>query len=58
MLDAIAQFEFSPAFNLWIGRMLTPADRIEMNGPYYGLSWNQYTPYRFCHPINSAKLAS
>ncbi len=43
VLDAIAQFEFSPAFNVWLGRMLTPADRIEMNGPYYGLSWNQYT---------------
>jgi len=23
--------------------MLTPADRIEMNGPYYALTWNQYT---------------
>jgi hypothetical protein len=43
VLDAIAQFEFSPEFNLWLGRMLTPADRIEMNGPYYGLTWNQYT---------------
>lgn len=43
ILDAIAQIELSPAFNLWIGRMLTPADRIEMNGPFYGLSWNQYT---------------
>jgi hypothetical protein len=43
VLDAIAQFELSPQFNLWIGRMLTPADRIEMNGPYYGLSWNQFT---------------
>lgn len=43
VLDAIAQFEFSPEFNLWVGRMLTPADRIEMNGPFYGLSWNQYT---------------
>ena len=43
VLDAIAQFEFSPGFNLWIGRMLTPADRIELNGPYYGLSWNQFT---------------
>jgi len=43
VLDAIAQFEFSPAFNLWMGRMLTPADRIEMSGPFYGLSWNQYT---------------
>src|SRR5690606_10965044 len=43
VLDAIAQIELSPAFNVWIGRMLTPADRIEMNGPFYGLSWNQYT---------------
>ncbi|HIF74773.1 MAG TPA: hypothetical protein EYG31_06830 [Porticoccaceae bacterium] len=43
VLDAIVQFELSPGFNIWAGRMLTPADRIEMNGPYYGLSWNQYT---------------
>jgi len=43
VLDAIAQFEFSPEFNLWVGRMLTPADRIEMNGPFYASSWNQYT---------------
>jgi len=42
VLDAIAQFEFSPGFNIWAGRMLTPADRIEMSGPFYGLSWNQY----------------
>lgn len=42
VLDAIAQFEISPEFNVWVGRMLTPADRIEMNGPFYGLSWNQY----------------
>ncbi len=43
VLDAIIQYEPSPAFNVWMGRMLTPADRIEMNGPFYGLSWNQYT---------------
>ena len=43
VLDAIVQFEFSPEFNIWAGRMLTPADRIEMNGPYYGLNWNQFT---------------
>ena len=43
ILDAIAQFELSPQVNIWVGRMLTPADRIEMNGPFYGLSWNQYT---------------
>jgi hypothetical protein len=42
ILDAIAKFELSPELNIWIGRMLTPADRIEMNGPFYGLSWNQY----------------
>ena len=43
ILDAIVRFEFSPEFNVWMGRMLTPADRIELNGPYYGLSWNQFT---------------
>lgn len=43
VLDAIVRFELSPEFNIWAGRMLTPADRIEMNGPYYALSWNQYT---------------
>jgi hypothetical protein len=43
VLDAIAQFEFSPEFNIWAGRHLTPADRIEMNGPFYSLTWNQYT---------------
>ena len=43
VLDAIIQYEPSQAFNIWMGRMLTPADRIEMNGPFYSLNWNQYT---------------
>ncbi len=43
ILDAFARFEFNQYFNVWAGLMLTPADRIELNGPYYGLSWNQYT---------------
>ena len=43
VLDAMAQLEFMPEFNIWMGRMLTPADRIEMNGPFYSLNWNQYT---------------
>lgn len=43
ILDAIVQLEFSDLFNVWAGLMLTPADRIELNGPYYGLTWNQYT---------------
>ncbi|MGV6859560.1 MAG: hypothetical protein ACWA5X_11370 [bacterium] len=43
VLDAIVQYEPSEKFNVWMGRMLTPADRIEMNGPFYALTWNQYT---------------
>ena len=43
VLDAIVRLEFSPTFNIWVGSLLTPADRIEMNGPFYGLSWNQFT---------------
>jgi len=43
VLDAIARFEFSDYFNVWAGKLLVPADRIEMNGPFYGLTWNQYT---------------
>ncbi|TCI02916.1 hypothetical protein EZV61_11520 [Corallincola luteus] len=43
VLDAIVQYEPSKEFNIWAGKMLTPADRIEMNGPFYALTWNQYT---------------
>lgn len=43
VLDAIVRLHFSPELNIWFGRHLTPADRIEMNGPFYGLTWNQYT---------------
>lgn len=43
ILDAQIQYEPSEAFNVWVGRVLTPADRVEMNGPFYGLNWNQYT---------------
>src|SRR5690606_13452468 len=35
ILDGIAKFEFDPAFNIWAGRLLVPADRAEMSGPYY-----------------------
>lgn len=37
--DAIAQFEFRPEFNIWAGRMLTPSDRSNLNGPYYLSTW-------------------
>ncbi len=43
VLESFAQFELDPLFNIWVGKMLTPADRIALNGPYNGLSWNQFT---------------
>ena len=41
-IDALLRFEFNPAVNLWVGRTLVPSDRPGMNGPYTGMSWNQY----------------
>jgi hypothetical protein len=43
VLDALVQYEPSAGFNVWMGHLLTPADRIEMNGPFYGLTWGQYS---------------
>jgi hypothetical protein len=35
VLDAIGKVEYDPMINLWMGRMLVPAERREMNGPFY-----------------------
>jgi hypothetical protein len=35
VLDGYAQFEFTPEFNVWVGRMLPPSDRANLDGPYY-----------------------
>lgn len=46
ILDAIGKFSLSPEFNVWVGRMLVPADREEMSGPYYANIWNAFkTPF-------------
>ena len=46
ILDAIAKFEFSPQFNIWAGRMLVPAERQELNGPYYSTTYAAFkTPF-------------
>lgn len=37
--EAIAQFELMPEFNIWAGRMLTPSDRSNLDGPYFLSSW-------------------
>ena len=48
VLDAIGKFEVTPMANLWVGRMLVPAERREMNGPYYSAIYNIFangTPF-------------
>lgn len=46
LLDAIAKFEFSPQFNIWAGRLLVPAERQELNGPYFSTTYDAYkTPF-------------
>jgi hypothetical protein len=43
VLDAVARFELSPKFNLWMGRHLPPSDRANLYGPYYAHHWGVYT---------------
>jgi hypothetical protein len=48
VLDAIGKFEYNPYVNLWLGRMLVPAERREMNGPFYSAVYNIFangTPF-------------
>jgi hypothetical protein len=40
VIDAIAQFEPMSEFNVWMGRMLPPTDRSNLDGPYYLLAWD------------------
>ena len=35
VLDAIPRFEFNDYFNAWFGRTLVPAERTELDGPFY-----------------------
>lgn len=43
ILDAIGKFELNPMFNIWAGRMLVPAERREMNGPFYSGVYNIFS---------------
>ncbi len=40
VMDAIAQFEPSKEFNVWMGRMLPPSDRANLAGPFYAMAWD------------------
>ncbi|MGR9012349.1 MAG: hypothetical protein ACU83U_01780 [Gammaproteobacteria bacterium] len=43
VLDAIGKIEYNPMVNLWVGRMLVPAERREMNGPFYSSIYNIFS---------------
>jgi hypothetical protein len=46
LLDAIAKIELTPWFNVWAGRLLVPAERQELNGPFYSSTHDAYkTPF-------------
>jgi hypothetical protein len=49
VLDAVGKFEINPYVNLWLGRMLVPAERRELNGPIYSAVFNIFqagTPFQ------------
>ena len=35
ILDAIGKFEYNSYVNLWVGRLLVPGERGELNGPFF-----------------------
>jgi len=39
IMDLIAQYEPTPAFNVWVGRMLVASDRSNFSGPYFMAPW-------------------
>jgi len=43
VLDAVARLEVSPAFNIWAGRFLEPADRASLAGPFYAHEWGVFS---------------
>ncbi len=46
LLDGIAKFEITPWFNVWGGRLLVPAERQELNGPFYSSTYDAFkTPF-------------
>ncbi len=42
LLDAIGKFEFNEMVNLWVGRMLLPTERGELNGPFYHATFDGF----------------
>ncbi len=40
ILDAIAQVKFVDEFQVWVGQHIPAQDRNNMNGPFFGNTWN------------------
>ncbi|GAB7563201.1 hypothetical protein LG202_12400 [Methylobacillus methanolivorans] len=39
-LDAYLQFEFMDEFNIWMGQLLPPSDRANLDGPFFLNAWS------------------
>ncbi|SNR69373.1 short chain amide porin [Methylobacillus rhizosphaerae] len=39
-LDAYLQFEFMDEFNIWMGQLLPPTDRANLDGPFFLNAWS------------------
>ena len=42
LLDAIGKFEFTEKVNIWVGRLLLPSERGELNGPFYHATFDGF----------------
>lgn len=40
VIDAYGQFEFMPEFNIWVGLLLPPSDRVNMDGHFFMNGWS------------------
>lgn len=50
LLDAIGKFEFNEMVNLWVGRMLLPSERGELNDFFYNATFDGFrTPFFPAH---------
>lgn len=52
LLDAIGKFEFNQYVNLWVGRLLVPGERGELNGPFFHAVYDGFKT-----PFNSADFS-
>lgn len=52
VLDLIGKFEYNSYVNLWVGRLLVPGERGELNGPFFHAVYDGFRT-----PLNSADFS-